>query len=82
MLSFRCWFKRPRPVGEPVYAALDTEDQERQLVTAVRRELCNRWWRSVGCVNNGALTEREFNRFVLREKRIWWRWNFGEPMPE
>jgi L-rhamnose mutarotase len=69
-------------VGEPVYATLDTEDQERQLVTAVRRELCNRWWRSLGCVNEGRLSQSEFNRFVMREKRIWWRWNFGEAMPE
>lgn len=71
-------------MGEPVYSLVwaDPEAQERQLLTAVRRDLCNRWWQSVGCVNNGALTEREFNRFVLREKRLWWRWNFGEPMPE
>lgn len=81
MPSIRSWFKSTRSVGEPVYSIIDPEDQERQLVMAVRLALCDRWWRSNGCVNDGRISDWEFNRFVIREKRLWWRWNFGEEMP-
>ena len=81
MPSIHSWFKKRGSVGEPVYSAIDTEAQERQLVTTVRKALCDRWWSSLQCVNDGRLSDWEFNRFALREKRIWWRWNFGEEMP-
>lgn len=81
MFSIRSWFKKRGSIGEPVYSPVKAEDLERQFVIAVRHDLCNRWWRSVGCVNDGRMSDWEFNRFILREKRLWWRWNFGEEMP-
>jgi hypothetical protein len=83
MLSIFSWFKRALSVGEPVYSLVfsDPDAYERELVLAIRRELCDRWWRSQGYVNQGRLSHAEFNRFALREKARWWRWNFGEEMP-
>ena len=81
MPSLIMWFRRLKAVGEPVCRPPTAEELEYQLITQLRRALCDRWWRSVGCTNDGRLSEREFNRFVMIEKRHWWRWNFGEEMP-
>jgi hypothetical protein len=58
------------------------EDAEKHLVFLQRRCLCDRWWRSLRIVNDGSQTEEEFKRSVMKEKRRWWRWNFGEEMPQ
>jgi len=81
MPSLITWFRRLVAVGEPVCRPPMQEQLDYQLITQIRHILCNRWWRSVGCINDGRLSEVEFDRFVLNEKRIWWRWNFGEEMP-
>ena len=81
MPSIMAWFKRIVAVGEPVCRPLTQEELDYRLITQIRLGLCDRWWRSVGCINDGRLSDFEFNRFVISEKRIWWRWNFNEEMP-
>jgi hypothetical protein len=81
MPAISTWFKKVGSIGEPVPNAIKVEDLERQLVTALRKDICDRWWRSLHCRNDGTQSEVEFEWSVMREKRIWWRWNFGEEMP-
>lgn len=82
MPSLMHWFRRLVAVGELVCPRILTQEElDYQLVTQVRHAICERWWRSVGSINDGRLSDYEFDRFVLQEKRKWWRWNFGEEMP-
>uniref|UniRef100_A0A6C0ANL3 Uncharacterized protein n=1 Tax=viral metagenome TaxID=1070528 RepID=A0A6C0ANL3_9ZZZZ len=75
------WFKKTGSIGEWVPGAITLEDLEQQLVTDIRRCACDRWWQSLGCVNDGTQSREEFEWSILREKKSWWRWNFGEEMP-
>ena len=76
------WFKKTGSIGEPMPEAITVEELERQLVTRIRRELCDRWWKSLNCRNDGTQSENEFQWAIMREKRNWWRMNFGEEMPQ
>ena len=76
------WFKKTGSIGEPVPGAMTLEELERQLVTQVRRAACDRWWNSLIVPYDGTQTTFEREAAVIREKRNWWRWNFGEDMPQ
>jgi len=67
------WLKRPR--SESV------DDVEKHLVYVQRLAACDRWWKSMRIENDGSRTEEEFKRYIIYEKKRWWRWNFGEQMP-
>jgi len=82
MSLIRAWFKKTGSIGEPVPEAMTLEDLERQLVTELRRAACDRWWNSLIIPNDGTQTRLEREAAALREKRNWWRWNFGEDMPQ
>lgn len=83
MPSIRAWFKKTGSIGEPVGDAISVEDLERQLVTTIRRELCDRWWNSLPLYRDDGSESRDEREWsIMREKRIWWRWNFGEDMPD
>ena len=81
MPSIMSWFKSNRSVGELVCRPPTQEELNYQVITQIRHGLCERWWRSVGCINDGRLSDIEFNRFIISEKRYWWHWNFNEEMP-
>jgi len=82
MSTILSWFKKVGTIGEPVPEAIPVEELERQLVTKIRHDLCDRWWQSLHCRNDGTQSENEFQWSIMREKRNWWRWKFGENMPE
>jgi hypothetical protein len=82
MALILAWFKKTGSIGEPVPGAITLEELERQLVTDLRRAACDRWWNSLIVPNDGTQTTLERQAAAMREKRNWWRWNFGEDMPQ
>ena len=82
MFTITSWFKKTGSIGEPVTNAISLEVLERQIITGIRHTLCDQWWNSLIHGDDGSQSAVERELSIMREKRWWWRWNFGEDMPD